>query len=119
MTETPFALTLAHAPSGLIVRVVGEIDMATAPELGKAIAAAVGRTRRIVVDLSQVSFLDSSALNTLVGCQRAAAARQIQLRVVSPADRAVRRVFEIAHLIEPLGLVDSLDDALADSPPTG
>jgi anti-anti-sigma factor len=113
VTGTPFALSLTHAPFGLLVRVVGEIDMATAPELGEAIGSAADRTRRIVVDLTEVSFLDSSALNTLVGCQRAATARQIQLCVVSPADRAVRRVFEIAHLTEPLGLVDSLDRALA------
>jgi anti-sigma B factor antagonist len=67
----------------------------------------------VVVDLTEVTFLDSSALNTLVHCQRKLAEREIGLRVVSPADRVVRRVFEITRLIGPLNVVESLDDARA------
>ena len=69
--------------------------------------------RRVVVDLTGVTFLDSSALNALVHGQRGLAAREIAFRVVSPADQVVRRVFEITQLAGPLSVVDSLDDALA------
>ena len=67
---------------------------------------------RVVVNLSEVSFLDSSALNVLVHCRRRLDERNVVLRVVGPADRFVRRVFEITHLSESLGVVGSLEEAL-------
>jgi anti-anti-sigma factor len=95
--------------------VTGEIDMATAPKLAHAIDAGGvdGSVRRVVVDLSSATFLDSSALNALVHAQRALAERETTFTVVSPSDETVRRVFEITQLTGPLGLVDSLGDALA------
>jgi anti-sigma B factor antagonist len=113
MTAPPFELRSSPSDDTLIVEVVGEIDMATAPELAAAIASAEDGVQRVVVDLTEVTFLDSSALNTLVHCQRKLAEREIGLRVVSPADRVVRRVFEITRLIGPLNVVESLDDARA------
>lgn len=92
---------------------VGELDMATSARLGQAIESTIDSTRRVVVDLSEVNFLDSSALNALMHAQRTLAARDVVLRVVSPAEHPVRRIFEITHLTESLNVVDSLDTALA------
>ncbi len=97
----------------MVVAVTGEVDMATAPELAEAIAAVNDSVRRVVVDLAEVTFLDSSGLNALVHAQRGLAKQQIGFRVVSPADRVVRRVLEITQLEAPLGVVDSLPDGLA------
>ena len=115
MNEPTFELRALQLNETLVVEVVGEADMATAPELAQALdAAAVNDSvRRVVVDLTGVTFLDSSALNALVHGQRGLAAREIAFRVVSPADQVVRRVFEITQLVGPLSVVDSLDDALA------
>jgi hypothetical protein len=41
------------------------------------------------------------------------AARDVDLRVVSPSDHVVRRVFEIAQLTDELGVVETFDAALA------
>ena len=68
--------------------------------------------RRVVVDLSEVTFLDSSGLNALVTSRRSLAARDVDLRVISPTDHVVRRVFEIAQLTEELGVVETFDAAL-------
>jgi anti-anti-sigma factor len=97
----------------VIVTVAGEIDMATAPELAQAFDAVSDAADRVVVDLAGVTFLDSSALNALVHGQRTLAEREVAFRVVSPADQAVRKVFEITQLAGPLGVVESLADALA------
>jgi anti-anti-sigma factor len=115
VTEPAFELRSSQVAGTLIVEVVGEVDMATAPELAEALGveAVHDSVRRVIVDLSSVSFLDSSALNALVHGQRALAEREIAFRVVSPADQAVRRVFEITQLAVPLHVVDSLDDAQA------
>jgi anti-anti-sigma factor len=115
VTDTPFELRSFRVANALVIAIVGEIDMATAPEVARAIDAGQDDARRVVVDLSEVTFLDSSALNALVHCQRDLARKDIAFRVVSPSDRAVRNVFDITHLTEPLSVVESLDDALVDS----
>lgn len=114
MTQTRFDLrTPANGADIVIVDVAGEIDMETAPELQSRIGAVGNGARRIVVNLAEVTFLDSSALNALLHCQRELARREVVLRVVSPADRAVSRVFELTRLAELLGVVETFDEALA------
>jgi anti-anti-sigma factor len=114
MSDTPFELSSTRVADALVVTIVGEIDMSTAPEVGRAIDDAdQDRAARVVIDLSEVTFLDSSALNVFVHCQRDLAAKEIELRIVSPSDRVVRNVFEITQLTGPLSVVESLDDALA------
>jgi anti-sigma B factor antagonist len=114
MTTPPpiFELHSAFAGDVLIVHCVGELDIATSPQLSEAVEATADSTRRVVVDLSEVSFLDSSALNALVHAQRTLESGDVSLRVVSPAEHPVRRVFEITHLAESLNVVDSVDAAL-------
>ena len=113
MTDTPFELRSTRVGDAMVVAIVGEIDMATAPEVSYAIDSGQGEARRVVVDLSEVTFLDSSALNAFVQSQQELALHDVAFRIVSPADRAVRNVFEITRLTEPLSVVDSLADALA------
>ncbi|HEX4521213.1 MAG TPA: STAS domain-containing protein [Gaiellaceae bacterium] len=115
MTTPPptFELHSSFAADVLIVECVGEVDMSTAPRLCEAVEATADSTRRVVVDLSEVTFLDSSALNALVHAQRTLETREIVLRIVSPAEQPVRRIFEITHLTESLNVVESLDSALA------
>jgi anti-sigma B factor antagonist len=113
VTDTPFELRSSRVADSGIVEVIGEVDMATAPELAAAIGSVDETVRRVVVNLSEVTFIDSSALNALVHSQRELARREIDFRVVSPSDRVVRKVFEITQLTGPLSVVDSLEDALA------
>lgn len=113
LTDTPFELRLSEVATTAIVEVIGEIDMATAPEVAEAIGSLHGGVhRRLVVNLSEVTFLDSSALNMLVRCQRDLAQREVDLHVVSPRDRAVGRVFEITRLSGPLNVVESIEEAV-------
>ncbi len=51
-----------------VVAVRGEIDLFTAPELKKTLADAIENgAARVVVDLSETTFLDSTALGVLIG----------------------------------------------------
>ena len=113
MTDTPFELRSTRIGDAVVIAIVGEIDMATAPEVSRAIDSGHDDAGRVVVDLSEVTFLDSSALNVFVQSQQELAQRDIGFRIVSPADHAVRNVFEITRLTEPLSVVDSIDEALA------
>jgi anti-anti-sigma factor len=112
VSDTPFQLRSSRVGDAVVLAVVGEIDMATAPEVSRALDGGHG-ARRVVVDLTEVTFLDSSALNALVHSQRQLAEHDVEFRIVSPTEHAVRNVFEITHLTGPLSVVDSLDEALA------
>jgi anti-sigma B factor antagonist len=113
MTETPpFETRNVRQGGTLIIEVAGEVDMATAPELAAAINDADETVQRVIVTLTEVSFLDSSGLNALLHCTHELQEREIAVRVVSPRDENVRRVLEITRLIDRLNVVDSLDEAL-------
>ncbi|MFD9124725.1 STAS domain-containing protein [Kitasatospora sp. NPDC059571] len=49
-----------------IVRANGEIDLDTAPALLRALAAALESHREVVIDLSEVTFMDCAGLGALV-----------------------------------------------------
>lgn len=83
-------------------RLVGEIDAHTAPALSRALATsaeAAGEGDVPVIDLAEVSFMDSSGLRVLVEATRAARDRGSDLELASPQP-ALSRLFEIAGLTE-------------------
>jgi anti-sigma B factor antagonist len=74
----------------------GEIDQYGAPELSAALSS-VARESRVLVDLTAVTFLDSTALGTIVGLLRRVREGGGELRVVLPEGTA-RRIFEVTAL---------------------
>jgi anti-sigma B factor antagonist len=84
--------------NAFVVSVSGEVDLHTAPELQRALdgIVALGGTAA-VIDLAEVSFIDSTTLAVLVRGQRRLADRGGRL-VVVVGDRRVFRAFEITGL---------------------
>ncbi|MFG2484841.1 MULTISPECIES: STAS domain-containing protein [Streptomyces] len=81
------------------VRPVGEIDMATAPLLSRALAQAlahVGASQadRIVTDCSRVTFCDSSGLNALLAARLEAIRTGAAIHLANPAPQ-LQRLLEI------------------------
>lgn len=69
-----------------VVAVRGELDIASAPALRTELLGLLGpHARRIVVDLSEVTFCDSSGLAVLVGASRRAWLLGGVLRLAAPA----------------------------------
>jgi stage II sporulation protein AA (anti-sigma F factor antagonist) len=79
----------------------GELDPATAPTLEARLAevTADGDVRRVVLDLAQITFLDSSGLRTLVAANEALRARAAELVLQAPTSN-IRRVLEVTGLTE-------------------
>jgi anti-anti-sigma factor len=99
-------LQITSAGEGSVVlSVTGEIDLSTADELQTALDSALeaADTTEVVVDLSEVGFLDSAGLRVLVSGQRAAEERELGFRV-SGAQPRVRKVIAITGLTGTLGL---------------
>src|SRR4051812_9434807 len=83
-----------------LIRVSGEIDAATAPELREAIVLAHQCTERdVTVDLAQVTFIDSSGIAALVDAHRGLEAMGHRLRIRN-AQGHVERVLWIAGATE-------------------
>ncbi len=91
-----FALTEESLGEGRhVVAVRGEIDLFTAPELKKTLADAIenGATK-VVVDLSETTFLDSSGLGALVWAQHRLQAAGGDLVAIDP-NAAVTPTLEV------------------------
>ena len=114
-SEEPRGLDVTEAsfdPCGLVVRVSGELDIATTPMLRDDLAAAIDAGKqRLVIDLTAVRFIDSVALATIVHVgQRLAPVGKMAL-VVDPASY-VMLVLESTGLANVLDLGETLADAL-------
>ena len=90
-----------------VAHLSGELDVANAAELFSTVRA--GGDGSVVVDLSDVSFVDSSALNQLVILHK-----DVQLRIVATPGTQPRRVLELAGLVQVLQIYDELATALGD-----
>ena len=114
MTETSFAIHRNTIGDTSVVTASGEIDVASAPEFEAQLAGAVEDTgtHGIVVDLSSVTFMDSTALNALVHCFERQRARLERLSVVS-ADSRVTSLLEVTRLDGILEVFPTREEAIA------
>lgn len=94
-----------------VVRVLGELDIATAPELIAALEQLEGRSDRLVVDLSATTFLDSAGLQSVVRSARVVGDRFVL--VCPEANTPVRRVVAFAGFEVAVPVMESLAEALA------
>jgi len=93
-------LSVATDRSGgvAVVTVTGDLDLATGPRLDEEIRAAVKDATEVVVDLSEVRFLDSAGIASLVRGRKAAEARGVAYRVDGAAGM-VRQVLELTGIL--------------------
>ena len=95
-----------------VVAVAGEIDLFTAPELKAALGEALdsGHTR-IVVDLAETTFLDSTALGVLIGAVKRLRSRDGVLTIVN-TDPNIAKTFEITGLDQIFTIRPTRDEAV-------
>jgi anti-sigma B factor antagonist len=100
----PFSIDAERSTDGWRVVVCGEVDLHVAPQLAAAIQRAEEeRLPRIVVDLTQVPFLDSSGIGVLLAASKRVG--RSRLTIVAPG-REVRRVLELTGADRVLRVVD-------------
>ncbi|TVT56295.1 STAS domain-containing protein [Amycolatopsis rhizosphaerae] len=99
-------------PGQAVLEVSGELDMATAPQLARALDELRSSPDRVLlVDLAGVGFLGSSGLAVLVNLHRELEPGRL-LRIVAPS-RDAYRAFAVTGLAGELPLYRSYEDALA------
>lgn len=91
-----FAVSIDEVPIADVVHVVGELDLSTSPQLAKALATlSTDPARRLVLDLREVTFIDSTALGLLVRESKRRSGGVVSILIDSPE---LRRIFEITGL---------------------
>ena len=95
-----------------VVAVAGEIDLFTAPELKAALGEGLESGRiRIVVDLTETTFLDSTALGVLIGAVKRLRSRDGVLTIVN-TDANIAKTFEITGLDQIFTIRPTRDEAV-------
>jgi anti-sigma B factor antagonist len=99
-----------------VLEVGGEIDVYTAPQLRERLIALVeSGSRRVVVDLGRVEFLDSTGLGVLVGALKRLRGVGGELYLVCAQERLLK-IFRITGLDRVFTLYASVDAAVAADP---
>jgi anti-anti-sigma factor len=96
----------------VVVELRGEYDLETSEELRAFFDSLVHHNSLVVIDLSNVGFIDSSVLNNLARAHRSARDRTTLLRVQLGDSPIVRKVLEIGGLLSHLDCVETREQAL-------
>lgn len=86
------AKVVHERPDRVCLAVAGDIDMDGSPALRQVLARYVGRGRQVILDMSEVTFIDCFGLRVLLCTQL----RDPEFRVMSPSP-AVRRLVELTQ----------------------
>ncbi len=94
-----------------VVALEGELDLERAPSLKWALVDSIDAGKQqLVVDLTQVRFMDSTALSVLVGVNRSLAAGSRMAVVCTNAN--VLKIFELSGMDGAFAIFPTLDEAL-------
>ena len=96
----------------VVIHLAGELDLYNAEEGRAALTEAIASgSRRVVIDLSEVEFVDSTALGVLLEARSQLGQETLRLAAPQPG---TRRVLEVSGLDRHLSVHDTVDGALAD-----
>jgi len=98
---------VAQRANCVVVRVAGELDMASAATLGDAVVPIASSTPHVVLDLSECTFVDSSGMRVI-----AATIKEAERVSIVASDPAILRVLEITAVDTMASVHASLDAAL-------
>jgi anti-anti-sigma factor len=85
----------------VVMRLSGDLDLAAVPRFESARAELGGDFAVMVLDLSELAFIDSTGLRAVIAAMRDVNAMPARLEIV-PGPPAVQRVFEVTGLIQQL-----------------
>ena len=96
-----------------LIRIEGRLDAAAAPEFQARLMDVIARGRtRLAVDLSEVLFVDSTGIGTLVSGLKAARRAGGELRLVAPGPQAMK-LLKLTTLDRVFRTSETLDEAWA------
>ncbi|MEL6497426.1 MAG: STAS domain-containing protein [Planctomycetota bacterium] len=110
---TDITITTEQRGEACVLFPVGDIDLSRSPVLRASMKTALDdKPQRLVIELSGVSYMDSSGVATLVEAMQLSRKAGVGLVLCSLTER-VQSIFEIARLEQVFTITEDLDGALA------
>ncbi len=96
-----------------VVAVRGELDLYTAPQLREAVVALpIDEPLNVAIDLTEVSFMDSSGLGSVIACLKHVRGSNGELKLVTPPTSPLMKLLSLTGLDGSVPTVTSLDDEI-------
>jgi anti-sigma B factor antagonist len=108
------ALSSEQRDGSVVVTVGGDLDIVTSPALDDCLTQARAEAHRVILDLSAVDFMDTSALAVIVGHWKKLEAAGGSLALAGARYRYTKTLW-ITGLADRLSLYDSVEAALRPS----
>jgi anti-anti-sigma factor len=110
--EKPFEMRMRTYADVQIVVFQGELDMYNSHMAKAAVQAVIDRgTRKLLLNLSRVTYIDSSGIGILLYCHMTVKKLGLELRIVG-MNRKVLRVMELTKLIGVLPVAENEREAV-------
>lgn len=110
-TSGTFRVWSEDNPVALVLHVTGELDLMTAPSLRVRFQQLIGRDRPIVVDFSELQYLDMAGLHALEDCHQQAKHEGQRVLLVGSSP-LVHKILAIVQLNERVPAVGTMEEAL-------
>jgi anti-sigma B factor antagonist len=107
-------IQIEDRPPFKLVRLAGEVDLHSSPKARAAILGCLKQNLRVLVELSRVSYMDSSGVASLVEGYQTARKQGLQFGLVAVAPSAMN-VLRLARLDKVFPIRASVEEYLTDS----
>jgi len=97
-----------------VIAISGELDMAAAPAFERALFDSVDGDEPVILDLSQVSFMDSTAIGALLAVRRRLQLRPSRLAIVCAPGSEIERTLDYMGLDAAFSIVQSRPQAATE-----
>jgi anti-anti-sigma factor len=110
------SIEIRAIPGGVVISLSGDHDLSTKRQLVESLAR-VRRERRVLIDLQQCTFVDSTIIGAILAACRAGSSREPHVSVVLPHDTSyVYRALSVIGLRDLVPAHLSIEAALEASP---
>ncbi|MGD2137058.1 MAG: STAS domain-containing protein [Gammaproteobacteria bacterium] len=94
-----------------VIAFMGEVDLESSPEAREVLLKCFGNASNVLVDLSEVTYIDSSGVASLVEALQASKKAGSRFALAA-ASEPTRRVLELARLDKVFAMYDSVEEGL-------
>jgi anti-sigma B factor antagonist len=94
----------------IILKVTGEMDAHTAPQLDKALKDAIAQSAKVILDVSQMTYIATAALGVLMANHNTVKTKGGKI-VICGMQEKIKKVFDTMGFSKVFSVVSSLDEA--------
>ena len=108
------ALEITEQDGATIVALSGDVDLQTSPEVRQGLLECLEKHDKVVVDMSQVNYIDSSGVASLVKAFQVSRKKGSSF-ALAHISAAALRVLNLARLDKVFSIFENIEDAIAAS----